>query len=170
MICDNVLIVLALGLYFFFFLQWATLTRSGANTVRMSRRWASMLSPWRILQTTTGTKTVKERDVLNGVAGTADSKCIQVSFCCSLRPQDGDSYLPTAVTCHCHFHSKVWLLFLLPQCLSRIFFGWRDEKNVRKGWETCHACHGSDCTTCKCPTLQYHPQVSHSRNVWISEM
>lgn len=50
--------------------QWAILTRSGASTARMSRHWVSTRWPWRISQTTTGPKPARERDALNGVAGT----------------------------------------------------------------------------------------------------
>lgn len=138
--------------------QWATLTKSGASTVRMSRRWASTPSPWRTLLTTTGRKNVKERGASIGVAGTTGFKRLSAAVL-DLMTVNSDSSKPVGCafgTCHCHFHSTV--LIQLPQCLSGILFRRRDEKNVRKGWEKCRAHHGSDCS--KCPTAQHHPQVN----------
>ncbi len=159
--------------FMFFFPKWVTLTRSGVSTVRTSRHWVSTPSPWRILLTTTGPKTAKERDASSGVGGTVTCRWLQMSFSCvffNLVRVQSDSSRPVGcafVTCPCNLHSNVSTA--LQQCLSRILSGWRDEKNVRKGWEKCHTCYGSDCSICKCPTAQHHSQVSCSQKIFCHQ-
>lgn len=74
-----------------FFPKWATLTRSGVNTARMNRRWASMPLPWRILRTTTGQNSAKEKAALSGVAGTCLNtfKRPAASFSCGAELKHG---------------------------------------------------------------------------------
>lgn len=54
-----------------------------------------------------------------------------------------------------------------PQCLSRIFFERRDEKNVGKRREKLQDCHGNNCGTGKFPTTQHYPKVWYTVNICL---
>lgn len=125
--------------------QWATLTRSGASTARTSGCSASTPSPWRISLTTTGPRSARGKAGSNGVAGASGHACLQ----------SAPGFRLKLVEATRRSSGSDWLLLIsLPQRLSRVFLGRRNEADAGKGWEECCDRLGSEC-----PGTQRHPQV-----------